>query len=452
MKYDVIVIGSGPAGYVAAIRAGQVGLKTVIIEKDKIGGMCLNWGCIPSKSIIESAKLYQKIKHEASAFGITGFDTKNIGFDWNQSIKRADGIVKKLTAGINFLLKKNGVEIINGTAKIISGNVVSIDNKNLEADHIIIATGSKQEKINSSLPDDLIVEVSQLFIDRIIPDNIVVLGQNTVAIELAQFFNLIEKNVTLLVPDKKIMPLADDYISEYIKKLLLKSGIKIIYNVDPDLKNFKYDEGALVSNEMKIPCDILVNSKMRKGIIPESDIEINVENGFIVTGEHLETNVPSIFAIGDVNGKSYFAHIASTEGLNVINHIKGVEEKLDFKKYPLNMYTSPEVAQIGYTENEIKEKGIDYKVNEFSLSANGKAMAEGDNIGFVRILSDNKYGEVLGVQIVAPHATDMIAEAAAFMQVESTVYDVAKTVHAHPTLSEIFMEAGLDAADKAIHK
>ncbi len=452
MNYDVIIIGSGPAGYVAAIRAGQVGLKTAIIEKDKVGGMCLNWGCIPSKSVIESAKLYKKIKHEASSFGITGFDEKNIGFDWNRSVKRADSIVKKLTAGINFLFKKNGVELIIGTAKIISENTVWVDNRLIEAKNIIIATGSDQEKIHSSLPDNLIVEISQLFKDRQIPGNIVVLGQNTVAIELVQFFNLIEKNVTLLVPGKKIMPMADNYLSEYVKNLLLKSGIKIIFDVDPDLKNFEYTEGNLVSGEIKTPCEMLINSRTRKGIIPESDININVENGFIVTDEHLRTNIPSIFAIGDVNGKSYFAHIASAEGLHVINYIKGVEEKINFKKYPLNMYTVPEVAQIGYTENEIKENGTDYKVSEFSLSANGKAMTEGDNIGFGRLLSDNKYGEVLGVQIVAPHATDMIAEAAAFMQVESTVYDVAKTVHAHPTISEIFMEAGLEAVDKAIHK
>jgi dihydrolipoamide dehydrogenase len=452
MKYDVVIIGSGPAGYVAAIRAGQVGLKTVIVEKDKIGGMCLNWGCIPSKSIIESAKLYRKIKHEASSFGITGLDANNIGFDWNQSIKRTNVIVKKLTAGINFLLKKNGVEIINGTAKIISGNSVLIDNRLIEADNVIIATGSNQEKINSSLPENLIVEISQLFKEREVPNNIVVFGQNTVAIELAQLFNLIEKNVTLLVPDKKIMPLADDYISEYVRNLLLKSGVKIIFDIDSNLNGFEYNEGNMIANEIKIPCDILINSKMRRSLVPESDVVINVENGFIVTDENLRTNVPSIFAIGDVNGKSYFAHIASAEGLHVINHIKGVEEKINFKKFPLNMYTVPEVAQIGYNENELKKNEIDYKVSEFSLASNGKAMTEGDNVGFIRILSENKYGEVLGVQIVAPHATDMIAEAAAFMQVESTVYDVAKTVHAHPTISEIFMEAGLEAVDKVIHK
>jgi len=374
---------------------------------------------------------------------------KKLGFDWRQSVKRADGIVKRLTAGINFLFKKNGVELIIGRAKIISEHTVRVDNQLLETENIIIASGSVQEKINILLPENILVEISELFKDRQIPENIVVLGQTSVAVELAQFFNLIDKKVTMLVPGKNIMPLADIYISEYMKGILIKSGIKIIFDVEPDLKNYDYKEAALTDGLTKTPCDMLINSKMRKGIIPESDIQINIENGFIVTDENLCTNIPSIYAIGDVNGKSYFAHIASSEGLHVINHLKGVEEKIDFKKFPLNMYTVPEVAQIGYTEKEIKENSINYKVSEFSLSANAKAMAEGDNTGFIRILSDNKYGEVIGVQIVAPHATDMISEAAAFIQVESTVYDVAKTAHAHPTISEIFMEAGFEAVDKS---
>jgi len=448
MQYDIVIIGSGPAGYVTAIRAGQVGLKTAIIEKDKIGGMCLNWGCIPSKSIIESAKFYQKIKKDAASFGVTGIDTKKIGFDWKQSIKRTDGIVRKLTAGINFLLKKNGVELINGTAKIVSENSILVDNRLIEAKNIIIASGSRQEKINTSIPDELIVEIWQLFQDREIPENIVVLGENTVAVELAQFFNLIEKNVTLLVPDRKILPLADTYVSDYMKNLLQKSGIKIIFDVDTNLTNFEYNNGTLINGDLKIACNMLVNSKMRKGVIPESDIDIKIENGFIATDEHFTTNFPTIFAIGDVNGKSFYAHIASAEGLHVINHIKGVTETINLKKFPLNMYTVPEVAQIGYTEDDVKENGIDYKVSEFSLFSNGKAIIEGENLGFVRMISDKKYGEVLGVQIVAPNATDMIAEAAAFMQVEATVYDVAKTVHAHPTISEVFMEAGLEAMEK----
>ncbi len=448
MQYDIVIIGSGPAGYVTAIRAGQVGLKTAIIENDKLGGMCLNWGCIPSKSVLESAKFFQKIKKDASIFGITGIDTKTMGFDWKQTIKRTDGIIRKLGAGINFLLKKNGVELINGTGIILSEHSVLVDNRLLETKNIIIATGSRQEKINNESLDEITVDIWDLFKDRTFPDNIVVVGQNTVAIELAQFFNLIEKKVTLLVPSNKIMPLADDYLSDYMKSLLVKSGIKIIFDVNADLENFNYKKGILTEGENIIPCDMLINSKMRKGVFPESDIALKTENGFILTDEHFMSNFPSVFAIGDVNGKSYFAHVASAEGLHVINHIKGIQENIQIKNFPINMYTQPEVAQIGYTEAEIKENGLDYKVNEFSLFSNGKAMIEGENVGFVRILSDKKYGEVLGVQIVAPNATDMISEAAAYMQVEATIYDIAKTVHAHPTISEIFMEAGIEAVEK----
>ncbi|MCX6230145.1 MAG: dihydrolipoyl dehydrogenase [Bacteroidetes bacterium] len=446
MQYDIVIIGSGPAGYVTAIRAGQLGLKTAIIEKDKIGGMCLNWGCIPSKSILESAKVFQKVKNDAASFGVTGFDKKNIGFDWKQSIKRTDGIVRKLGAGINFLFKKNGVELISGTAKIMSENSVLVDNRLLETKNILIATGSRQEKINAKLPEGLVVEIADLFRDREIPENIVVLGQNTVAVELAQFFNLIEKKVTLLVPGSNIMPLADSYVREYMKNLLTKSGVKIIYDVDDNLSGFQYKDGALVSKDMNIPCDFLLNSKMRKGTLPESDINLTIEDGFIKTDDDFTTNFPSVYAIGDVNGKSFYAHIASAEGLHVVNHIKGITEKIDLKKFPLNMYTVPEVAQIGETEDELKASGADYKVSEYSMFANGKAMIEGENTGFVRILSDTKYGEVLGVQIVASNATDMIAEAGAFMQVESTIYDIAKTVHAHPTISEVFMEAGIEGS------
>jgi len=452
MKYDIIIIGSGPAGYVTAIRAGQVGLRTAIIEKDKIGGMCLNWGCIPSKSIMESAKLYHKIKNDADKFGITGINQKTLGFDWNTAINRSETIVKKLTTGISFLLKKNGVDVITGTAKITSDHTITVENRSIETDNIIIATGSFQEKINTKLPKELVVEIYDLFKNRELPQNIVILGQNTVAVELAQFFSLIDKNVTLLVPGTKLMPMADEYLSEYMKGILIKSKIKIIYNVDPDLKDATYKKDLLQIGKEEILCNILINSKMRKAIIPQSEVNIFTKNDFIYTNEHFKTNIASIYAIGDVNGKSYFAHVGSAQGLNVINYIKGIDEEMNLKHYPLNMYTVPEVAQVGYTEAEIKEQKIDYKISEFPLSANGKAMTEGDTQGFVRILSEKKYGEVLGVQIIAPNATDMIAEATAFMQVESTVYDVAKTIHAHPTISEVFMEAGFEAIDQAIHK
>ncbi len=450
MKYDVIIIGSGPAGYVAAIRAGQVGLKTAIIEKEEIGGMCLNWGCMPSKALIESAKLYIRILKDSAKFGIEGVDKKAIRFNYNKAVKRASGIVKRLTKGVEFLLIKNGVDIIKGTADITSQNTVSADNRSFEADHILIATGSRSPVIETK-EKDLVIDVKNLFTEREIPQNIVVTGNDSVAVELSQFFKMIGKNVTLAVTTGKLMPLADEFLSDYLLGIFKKEKINIIYNADiKSTENYK--AGELKIEDQTVKCDALINAKPRKGIIPDFNIDIETENGFIKTDEDCKTNYSNIFAIGDVNGKSHFAHIGSAQGLHVINYIKGINQALDMKKYPLNMYSVPEMAQIGLTEKEIKEEGIDYKESMFPLSANGKAMTEGSNEGFVRILSETKFGEVLGVQIVAPHATDMIAEASAFMQLESTIYDVAQTVHAHPTVSEVFMEAGFEGVDGAIHK
>ncbi len=451
MKYDVIIIGSGPAGYVAAIRAGQVGLKTAIVEKEKIGGMCLNWGCIPSKAMIESAKLLNRIQSDAAKFGIEGIDKKSLSFNYSKAVRRANAVVTRLTKGIEFLLKKNGVEIVNGEAVITSENTITVGNRSMEADKIIIATGTAFPKVES--PDkDLTVDVKDLFSDRDIPANIVVAGGNSVAIELAQFFSLTGKRVTLAVPTDTIMTLADDYLSNYMLGILKKNKIDVVFNSPIESLKKIYKDGELDLNGNKVKCDLFINSVKRIAITPSMDIKLDMTDGFIKTDDDCITSVPGIYAVGDVNGKSAFAHIGSAQGLHVIDHIKGIKSKLDLKKYPLNMYTVPEFAQIGYTESEIQAMGVEYKSSEFPLSANGKAMTEGAHEGFVRILSETKYGEVMGVQIVAPHATDLIAEAGAYMQLESTIYDIAKTVHAHPTISEVFMEAGFEAVDKAIHK
>lgn len=450
MEYDLIIIGAGPAGYVAAIRAGQLGLKTALVEKETVGGMCLNWGCIPSKAMMESAKLYQKIIKDSAKFGIAGVDKKSIQFDWNKAIKRASGIVKKLTGGVGFLLKKNNVEIINGLAKIVSENSISVNNRTIEAKNIILATGTFPKSVSPNVPKEKIIEIKELFTEREIPEKVVVIGQNPVAVESAQLMKFIGKEVTLLVPANRIMPLADEYLADYMLKKIKKDKIKVVFY--PDIENLNVEGNELIADKEKIPFDAIINAQSRKGIIPESDIEIKTENDFIKTDENCKTGVDSIYAIGDVNGKSYYAHIGSAQGLYVVNQLKGIKGQLDIQKYPLNMYSVPEVAQIGKTEQNVIAEGIDYKINEFPLSANGKALTEGTTDGFLRIVSDTKYGEVLGVQIVSPNATDLIAEASAYMQLESTVYDIANTVHAHPTISEVFMEAGFDAIDMAIHK
>jgi len=450
--YDLVIIGSGPAGYVAAIRAGQLGLKTAIIEKNLIGGMCLNWGCIPSKAIMESAKLYQRILKDSSRFGIDGVDKNAIAFNWSKAIKRSDGIVKKLPTGVSFLLKKNAIDVIEGEAKIITANSISVNNRIVECKNIMIATGSKSPAISSKI-EGLVIEAIELFKERELPENFVITGETPVAVELAQVFSMIGKKVTLLVPGKSILPYADNYVVEQILSILKKERIKVIFDAALVTTDGIYSDGKLKIGGEEIACDIILNGSRRKAIVPQSEIDIaKDENDYIAVDENMQTNVPGIFAVGDVNGLSYYAHIGSAEGMHVVNFIKGIKQKFELKKYPMNMYTMPEAAQIGLTEDEIVAAGYDYKVSDFPMSANGKALTEGNLEGSVRILSDKKYGEVLGVQIIAPHATDMIAEASAYMEMEATVYDIAQTVHAHPTVSEVFMEAGFEAVDKAIHK
>lgn len=449
--YDLVIIGSGPAGYVAAIRAGQMGMKTAIVEREKIGGMCLNWGCIPSKSMIESVKLYQRILKDSARFGIDGIQTCQVSFNWDNAIKRADTIVKRLTGGVEFLLKKNGVEIIKGEARITSANSVLVENRLLETKNIIIATGSTSTPLENTM-ENLVIEPKDLFKQRTIPENIVVTGNTPVAIELAQLFRMMDKSVTLVTSADHIMPKADDYIRKYMEGRLKKDKIEIIYNTPFGSSGVVWKDGILEAGGKSIKCDLIINSSTRKGNLIGSDIQIDVSDGFYSVDQDCETSVKGIYAVGDVNGVSQFAHIGSAQGLHVVNLLKGIKQKLDIHKLPMNMYSVPEAAQIGLTEQEAKNEGYDYKVSEFPLSANGKAMSEGQSDGFLRLISDKKLGEVLGVQIVAPNATDMINEAAAYMQLESTIYDIAQTVHTHPTVSEIFMEAGFEAVDKAIHK
>jgi len=447
MEYDVVIIGAGPAGYVAAIRAGQVGLKTAVVEKMYIGGMCLNWGCIPSKALLESAKMFNRVK-VAEEFGIDGIDIQNLSFNWVKAKTRSTRITRKLTNGIQHLLKKNGVEIITGTARLGTDHSLFIDDKQIFAKNIIIATGSKPKAIEKTLENAPVIEMEKIFSLDSIPDNIVVTGNHISAVEMAQFFKLIGKKVTLIANSDYFMAGLDDYLVTIITRKLKSENIDLILNAYPE----KYENGEIHIAGFKIKCDLLVNLNSRKAIIPESEIPFELtERGFIKTSKAFETSIKDVYAIGDVSGKSFVAHVASAQGIHIINHIKGIKGNFDDTTYPINMYTVPEISQIGMTEQFIKGIGIDYKISEFPLSINGKALIEGNTEGFIRMISDKKYGQVLGIQIVASNATDMIAEASAFMNLEATVYDVAKTIHAHPTVSEIYMEAGYDSFDKAIH-
>jgi dihydrolipoamide dehydrogenase len=341
------------------------------------------------------------------------------------------------------------VEVIKGEARITSPNSVSIQNRLLEAKNIFIATGSYPAPLNIDFPVGKLIQVEHLLDMPELPKRIVLVGHGPVTLELAQFFQLIDKEITVISPVENILPGIDDYLRQYILKKTKSQGIRI-------LENSRITSAAndtLRAGNIEIPYDVVINCSWRNGIAPPSDIDLKRDDhDFIPVDEFLETSIPGIYAIGDVNGVSYLAHAASAQGIFAVNHVQGVQGSMDMKQCPINIYTHPEVAQIGLTEREIREKEIEYRIGEFPMSANGKALAEDSADGMIRILSGKKFGEVLGVQIIAANATDLIAEAAAFMSVEATVYDVARTMHAHPTVSEVFLEAGMDAADKPIHK
>jgi dihydrolipoamide dehydrogenase len=448
MEYDIAIIGAGPAGYVAAIRAGQLGMKTVLLEKNDIGGMCLNWGCIPTKALIESAKLLERIK-SAQKMGIEGIDPEKISFNWPQAKKRAGKIVKKLTGGVGFLLKKNGVEVIQGEAIINSPNSITVNNQAIEAKNIIIATGSYPAPLEIDIPEEYFIEIDQLLFLEELPEKILLLGHGPVSLELAQFFAMTGRQVHLVSKTEDILPGVDPYLSDFILKKVKSQGIRIIVSDEIKLN----EDNKLDASGEIIDFDLAINCSWRGGIVPENklDLELTGDN-FIKVDENLQSSVPGVYAAGDVNGLSYLAHVASAQGIHTVNHIKGVKGSMDINNFPVNIYTVPEISQIGLTEKEIRDKGLELKIGEFPLSANGKALTEDTADGFIRILSEKKFGEVLGVQIAASNATDLIAEAAAYMAVEATVYDVARTVHAHPTISEVFMEAGMDSVEGAIHK
>lgn len=439
MDYDLIIVGAGPAGYVGAIRAGQAGLKTALIEKKLVGGMCLNWGCIPSKAMLESAKYFSRLSMAAD-FGVEGLDTKTLTFSWEKGVKRSERIVRRLTKGVEYLLKKNNVEIIIGTASVEEAGTVAVDNRSLTAKNIIIATGSYPGALPFKVNDKKILNLESFFSMKEIPHKLLVVGSGPVSAEISQLLSLIGKDVTLVKTTDKVFPLLDDYLNTYMMRRFESLKIKII-------------EGSTGYDNLSIDdYEGIVNCMPRKGIRPIGSLKPETADGFYVTDDHFMTSVAGVYAVGDVNGRSIYAHAASAQALAAVNHILGITETMETSRVPLTIYTDPEIAQIGKTEQELAAEGAEYKVNEFPLSANGKALTEGNAEGIMRIISEPKYGEVLGVQIIAHNATDMISEAAAYMAVESTVWDVARTMHAHPTISEVFLEAGFDAAGTPVHK
>ncbi len=456
-NYDVVVLGGGPGGYVAAIKAAQLGASVLVIEKDQLGGVCLNWGCIPTKALLITAKHYKEVLRSKD-FGIVGVDPDKVTVDWNLMISRKDDVVKKLVSGITMLFKKNKIDTISGMGTVINKNEIQVNDEHFSFKNLIIATGVSSNfpdipGLEESLKSGKSINSKGALLLKEIPKEIVILGGNTYAVEFATLFNAIGSKVTLIHTGANILPYSEKEGAILLERTLKKDGLKIVPNAE--IKEFT-DEGVLVTVKGKDKLFTADKNLVFLGINPNLE---GVENldlkktllGFIETNDKMETNIDGVYAIGDVNGVYPLAHVASAEGLVAAENIMGVESKLNYRLVPTGVYSFPELASVGLTEEQAKKSELDFTVSKFPLAANGMAIAEGETIGFVKLISDNAYGEVIGVHIVAANATEMISKAVAIMQIEGTIYDIAKTIHPHPTFSETLVEAAYGAIDKPIH-
>ncbi|MDD5088454.1 MAG: dihydrolipoyl dehydrogenase [bacterium] len=446
-SYDVMIIGGGPGGYVAAIRAAQLGLKTAVVEKSKLGGMCLNWGCVPSRRFMECARVYDRVLSSA-AFGVAGVDPKAIRFDWKRAASEKDRIVTKLVKGVEFLMKKNKVDVITGEGKLVGGTRVTVGDETYETRHTIIATGSRPDLAPLKfVPESQLVEIDALYTRDHLPERIVVAGGDTVACEMASMLRLIGKTVTVVTAEPKLMGWLDAALTQFIADKFKRQGIRVL----TESAIIGGDASGIIVGDETVACDLVVNCERRAAVLPEmSDVPLDLESGFVVVNEFMQTSVPSVYAIGDVTGK-IFAHVASAQGVCAVNHIAGLNEAVDDLHMPVTIYMDPEIGAVGRTEEQLQREGIAYVRGDFPLNVNSKAIVEGNAEGFVKVLADQKYGEILGVHVVASRATDLISEAAMCMKTEGTLDDLTRVVHAHPTVSETVLEAGFKASGKPLH-
>lgn len=461
MKYDVIVIGSGPGGYVTAIRASQLGLKTAVIEKSELGGICLNWGCIPTKALLKSANVFEYINH-ASDYGI---EVKDAKADFSGMINRSRGVADTMSKGIQFLMKKNKIDVINGYGKVKPGKKVSVtaeDGKEsiYEADHVIIATGARSRSLPNLQQDGKnIIGYREAMTLKTQPKKMVVVGSGAIGVEFAYFYNTIGTEVTIVEFLPNVVPNEDEEVSKQLERSLKKQGIKIKTNASVE----KVEVGskgctAIVKTkkgEEKIECDVVLSAAGIESNIDNIGLEetgVITDKGKILVNDYYETNIPGVYAIGDCIPGPALAHVASAEGIICVEKIAGHHpEALDYNNIPGCTYCAPEVASVGYTEKAAKEAGYDIKIGKFPFSASGKATAAGAKDGFVKVIFDAKYGEFLGAHMIGANVTEMIAEVVAARKLETTGMDIIKTVHPHPTMSEAVMEAAAAAYDEVIH-
>jgi len=460
-KYDIIVLGSGPGGYVTAIRASQLGFKTAIVEKENLGGVCLNWGCIPTKALLKSAQVFEYLKH-ADDYGLT---VKNVDKDFDAVVQRSRNVADGMSKGVQFLMKKNKIDVINGFGKVKAGKKIAVtaeddSTTDYQADHIIIATGARSRAL-SSLPQDgkKVIGYREAMTLAKQPKKMIVVGSGAIGVEFAYFYNSMGTEVTIVEFLPNVVPVEDEDVSKQLARSFKKSGIKImtsaeVTKVDTSGKGVVATVKTTKGEEI-LEADIVLSAVGIKTNIENiglEDVGIVVDRDKIIVNDYYQTNIPGYYAIGDVTPGQALAHVASAEGILCVEKIAGQHvEALDYGNIPGCTYCSPEIASVGLTEKQAKDKGIDIKVGKFPFSASGKASAGGNKDGFVKVIFDAKYGEWLGCHMIGAGVTDMIAEAVLGRKLETTGHEVLKTVHPHPTMSEAVMEAVADAYDEVIH-
>jgi dihydrolipoamide dehydrogenase len=462
MNYDIIVIGSGPGGYVTAIRAAQLGLKTAIVEKESLGGVCLNWGCIPTKALLKSANVFEYINHAAD-YGIkVAAPTADFGGMVNRSRDVAGGMSK----GVQFLLKKNKIDVLMGTGVVKPGKKVAVtdaDGKVTEytADKgLIIATGARSRQL-PNLPQDgeKIIGYREAMTLKSQPKKLVVVGSGAIGVEFAYFYNAIGTEVTIIEYMPNIVPIEDIEVSKQLEKSFKKAGINVMTGSSVESVSTK-GKGCVVTvktakGEEKIECDVVLSAVGIEANIQNIGLEemgIVTDKGRILVNDFYQTNIPGYYAIGDVIPTAALAHVASAEGIICVEKIAGHNpEPLDYGNIPGCTYASPEISSVGMTEAQAIEKGFKIKVGKFPFSASGKASAAGAKDGFVKLIFDEQYGEVLGAHMIGANVTEMIAEIVAIRKLETTGHELIKTVHPHPTMSEAIMEAAAAAYGEVIH-
>jgi dihydrolipoamide dehydrogenase len=461
MKYDIIIIGSGPGGYVTAIRASQLGFKVAVVEKENLGGICLNWGCIPTKALLKSAQVYDYLKHVDQY----GLKAEAIDKDFDAVVKRSRNVAEGMSKGVQFLMKKNKIDVIDGFGKVKPGKKVEVINTNNEvteysATHIIIATGARSREL-PNLPQDgkKVFGYRKAMTLPTQPKKMIVVGSGAIGVEFAHFYNTMGTEVTIVEFLPNLVPVEDVDVSKQFERSFKKSGIKVMTNssvesIDTSGKGVKAVVKTKKGEEI-IEADVLLSAVGIKSNIENiglEDVGIITDKDKIIVNDFYETNIPNYYAIGDVVPGQALAHVASAEGITCVEKIAGLHtEKIDYGNVPGCTYASPEIASVGLTEAQAKEQGYELKIGKFPFSASGKAKAAGTPDGFVKVIFDAKYGEWLGCHMIGAGVTDMIAEAVLGRKLETTGHEVLKAIHPHPTMSEAVMEAVADAYDEVIH-